>query len=54
VPDLLPGPTVVIAGIPADVSHVDGDALAFPYRIFREVGAEFRPVNVPGNSPDRF
>ena len=35
------------------MGHVDGDALAFPYQILLEVGAEFRPVNVPVNSPYR-
>ena len=35
------------------MGHVDGDALAFPYQILLEVGAEFRPVNVPVNSAYR-
>ena len=51
--DLLPGATVVIAGIPADVRHVHVEALAFPNEILGQIGAEFRPVNVPVNSPDR-
>jgi hypothetical protein len=49
----LPGPTVVIAWIPADVRHVDVEALALPNEILGQIGAEFRPVNVPVNSPDR-
>ena len=52
-PDFLPCTPVVIARIPADMGHVDGDAVAFPNQILREVGAEFRPVNVPVNSTDR-
>jgi hypothetical protein len=36
------------------VRHVEVDALAIPYQILRKVGAEFRSVNVPVNSPDRF
>jgi hypothetical protein len=51
--DFLPGPTVVVAGIPADVRHVDVEALTLPGEISRQIGAEFRPVNVPVNSPDR-
>jgi hypothetical protein len=50
--DFLPGSTVIVAGISTDMSHVDGDALAFPYQILREVGAEFRSVNIPVNAPD--
>jgi hypothetical protein len=53
-PEFLPSAPVVVAGITADVRHVDGDAFAFPTQILREVGAEFCPVNVPINSPDRF
>ena len=52
-PKFLSGTRVVIARIPADMGHVDGDALAFPAEIDRQVGAKFRPVNVPVNSPDR-
>ena len=52
-PDFLPGAPVVVARIPADVRHVDVEALALPNEILREVGAKFRPVNVPVNSPDR-
>ena len=40
-------PPVVIAGIPANVCHVDVDALALPEEILGHGGAEFRPVNVP-------
>jgi hypothetical protein len=52
-PDFLPGTPVVVAGIPADVRHIDVEALALPNDIFREVGAEFRTVKVPVNSPNR-
>jgi hypothetical protein len=52
--DFLPGTPVVIAWIPADVRHVDFDALALPDEIASQVGAEFLPVDVPVNSPDRF
>ncbi len=52
--DFLPGTPVVIAGIPADVRHVDVEALALPNLILGQTGAEFRPVNVPVNSPHRF
>ena len=52
--DFLPGSPVVIARISSDVGHVDGDVLAFPGQILREAGAEFRPVHVPVNSPNRF
>jgi len=31
--DFLPGPAVVVAGIPADVRHVDVEALALPNEI---------------------
>jgi hypothetical protein len=39
--DFLPGPTVVVAGIPADGRHVDGDTLAFPKEILGNLSAEF-------------
>lgn len=32
-PDLFPGPTVVIAGIPAYVRHIDVETLALPNQI---------------------
>jgi hypothetical protein len=51
--EFLPGTPVVVAGVAADVRHVDSDAFAFPNQILREVCAEFRPVNVSVNSPDR-
>jgi hypothetical protein len=51
--NFLPCTPVVIAGIPADVGHVEVEALALPNEILRQIGAEFRPVNVPVNAPDR-
>jgi hypothetical protein len=36
------------------MGHVDADALAFPHKNLRQVGTEFRTVNVPVNAPDRF
>jgi len=52
-PDFLSGSTVVIARIAPDVRHVNCDALAIPNEILRNFSAEFRPVNVPVNSPNR-
>ena len=34
--------------------HVDVEALALPNEILGQVGAEFRRVNAPVDSPDRF
>ena len=52
-PEFLPGTPIIIAGIPTDVRHIDAKALALPNEILGQVGAQFRPVNVPVNSPDR-
>ena len=52
--DFLPRAPVVVAGITADMSHVDGDAFAFPNEIPRQVSAEVRPVDISENSADRF
>ena len=49
----VPGTPVVVARIPADVGHVDVESLALPNEILRQVGAEFRPINVPVNSAYR-
>ena len=53
-PDFLPRTPVVIAGIPADVGHVDCDALAIPNEILGNFSTELRTVNVPINAPDWF
>ena len=52
--EFLPGAPVVVAGITADVRHVDGDAFALPNKILRQVSAEVRPVDISENSADRF
>ena len=52
--DFLPGPTVVIAGIPADMGHVDVEALAYPNEIFRQVIAERSAIDVAVNTTHGF
>lgn len=48
-----PGSLRLTSSVPADVRRVDVEALALPNGTLGEVGAEFRPVNVPANSTDR-
>ena len=43
---------VVIAWIPSDVGHVDGDALAIPNEILGNFKTEFRTVNISVYAPD--
>lgn len=50
--DFLYGPPIVIARIPADMSHVDGDPVAIPYKICWQIGSEFCAVNISVNTPD--
>jgi hypothetical protein len=50
--DFLLGPPVVIARIPADMRHVDRDALAIPNEILGQAGPKLRTVNISVNSPD--
>lgn len=52
--EFLSGTPVVITRISANMGHVDGDARAVPNEILGQVGAEFRSVNVPVNSANRF
>jgi hypothetical protein len=50
--EFLPRAPVVVARIPADVRHVDRDAIATPNEILGNVSTEFRTVNIPVNGPD--
>jgi len=50
--DFLPGSSVVIARIPADVGHVDGNAITVPDKIFGKIGTEFGTIHVAVNAPD--
>jgi hypothetical protein len=47
-----PRPEVVIAGISADMDHVDLDALAIPDKIEGEAGPEVRAVDIPIDAAD--
>jgi hypothetical protein len=50
--EFFPCPPVVIARTPADVRHIDGNALAIPGKIFRKIDTEFRAIEIPVNAPD--
>jgi hypothetical protein len=52
--DFLRRTPVVIARIPSDVGHVNGDALAIPNEIAGKFSTEFRTVDIPVNTPDWF
>jgi hypothetical protein len=53
-PAFLTGAPVIVAGIPADMGHVDGDAIAFPGEIGPQISAEFSTINVPVNAAHGF
>ena len=51
--DSLPCAPVVIARIPADVRHVDGDTLAIPDELLGKISTQFRTVNIPVYAPEQ-
>jgi hypothetical protein len=45
---------VVVAGVAADMGHVDAEPFAIPAEVLGQVGAEFGAINVAVHSPDWF
>ena len=50
--DFLSRTAVVIARVSSDVRHVDVETRTLPNEILVQIGAQFRPVDVPVNAPD--
>jgi hypothetical protein len=46
------GLPIIIARIPADMGHVDADAIAIPNEILGKVSTKFSTVNIPVNAAD--